>query len=523
MRKPADIINSRIENKWSVVILTAYLCIVFSMQAIALDAPFKLWVFLGIFVASVIVSLLVIAVAGKWLNRVKPETVNKSPWLWGLVSFVLVLGVYSVYHLGQYPGGLTSDSIQQYQQALGDMEYNNWHPILHTLLFYTLPIKLGRRLGFIITLQIGYFALAFGYLIYVLAKNGFNKLCLILFDLYIILNPYLATYIMFSWKDLAFMIFAIWMIACYVQIVCTKGHWLKKWYNVLSYSLALILGNSMRHNAILFVLPLVVITIVYVVKEKKTRLVLSVSVIVLLAVVKIFVSALHLPSSDRRVVETIGLPVTIWSDVMRVEPESLSDETRERLLSVASLEDYQEVYNEGDFNSLKFSGKCDLDKLDTFTYSEVFTYMFECFKVAPETSMRALAKLTMPFWDYTGFFKPTEVLISCFDFYGMRYEPKMPFYHWVNALKTLADNPVGSTLFGSYGFMMLSLFLVAAVLFASNRKSFLHILPIFFYNGGTSLLLSTYFDYRFFLYTITIWIPLLFIMLKDRNVLDEKK
>ncbi|MCQ2516948.1 MAG: hypothetical protein MJ094_08825 [Saccharofermentans sp.] len=489
------------------------------MQAIALDAPFKAWVFVGIFVLSFISSIIVILFTNKWLNKLLLESVNRKPWMWGIATCLLTIAVYSIYLLGQYPGGLSPDSVLQFDQALGHTEYSNWHPVIHTLIIFTIPVKLGKRLACIVFFQIVYFALAFGYLIYVMAKNGLNYIAVILFDIYIVFNPYLATYMMIPWKDLAFMIFSIWMIACYIQIVCTKGMWLVKWYNSLSYSLALVLGNCMRHNAILFVLPLVVITLVFVVKSKKTRIMLICFFIILSIIPKTLVASMNLTPPGRRVTETIGLPATIWSNVIKTDEKLLSPDTMEKLLTIASVDDYRNVYIVGDFNELKFSGKCDNDALNDFTYGEALTYLFECFKVAPHASFEALAKLTRMFWDYSGYYKPLKVELSCFNYCGIVSNPKAPMSTWVDNLKTIVNNPIGSTIFGSYGFMMLCLFVVASSLFANNRKSFIHILPIFFYNGGTALLLSTNEDYRFFLFTIAIWFPLIFVMIKEKEVL----
>ncbi len=53
---------------------------------------------------------------------------------------------YLPYFLYEYPGIMTADSIVQYQQIIGAMNYSNHHPVVHTLL-----IKLFYELGMLMT------------------------------------------------------------------------------------------------------------------------------------------------------------------------------------------------------------------------------------------------------------------------------------------------------------------------------------------------------------------------------------
>lgn len=64
----------------------------------------------------------------------------------GLCAFFLCLLCWIPYFLYQYPGIMTPDSLNQFEQALDVIPYSNHHPWVHTLL-----IKLIYTIGFQIT------------------------------------------------------------------------------------------------------------------------------------------------------------------------------------------------------------------------------------------------------------------------------------------------------------------------------------------------------------------------------------
>ena len=106
----------------------------------------------------------------------------------------------------------------------------------HTLLFFTLPRLVWRNSGWIVFLQPPDFSLAFRYLIYVLHSNRCPTWLLAALCAYIWINPFMSTYMMNPWKDIGQTIFAIILMAYYVQIVCSKGEWLCKKKNLIVFS-----------------------------------------------------------------------------------------------------------------------------------------------------------------------------------------------------------------------------------------------------------------------------------------------
>lgn len=502
-----------------ITILSLYLWVLFTLQAISIDIGLTKIFFLMLFVISVVVSTLIIRLFYKKIDTILFERHLKSPSICGFVVGVIIFAFYVVYLLGQYPGGMSPDTLTQYTQAI-EGQYSDWHPVLHTLLFFTLPLKIKNGLDFIVFCQISYFSIAIGYLTYVLAKNGFGKTGIFCWAFYLCINPFLVTYLMYPWKDLALTIFSVHILACYIEIFCSKGLWLKRKMNLIIFSAILVAGTYMRHNAILFTFPLLVLILAYILKDKKTRIFLLGTVMCFCIMVQFLYSFLEVEQADKRVIETVGLPVTIWCNVMQNNPDVLPEESREFMYSLATKESYENNYITGNFNTIKFSGNIDTNKIDELSYWEVLKYTLQCFQCAPKESLEALAKLTDIIWDIDGKFGPITpgVVENNYSIYTNHYLHAETI---VNQVKVFFADGFGRIIFGSFGFMILVLLIVSLLLFVNRRKSILHIIPILVYNFGTMLLLSGD-DYRFFILTTPIWIPLIFVMLKERNIFGKK-
>lgn len=81
---------------------------------------------------------------------------------------------------------------------------------------------------------------------------------------------------------------------------------------------------------------------------------------------------------------------------------------------------------------------------------------------------------------------------------------------------------IGKFLFGSIGLELLFMLVVALLLLAQRRMVGIHVIPLLCYDFGTMLLLSGS-DYRFFLLNIPLWMPIIYIMLKDEATWKQKK
>lgn len=499
---------------------TIYLTIVFIMQSISNDITITGIFALFLFCLSVLIMTGIIKIFGEKVVNCTLEYQNAKSRLHSCIIFAITVSVFILYLAGQYPGGMSPDTESQYSQAVGQTNYNDWHPVLHTLLFFTLPLKTGHHLGFIVFLQLVYFSLAFSYLSYVLLVNGCPPRFVFFMCIYIWSNPFMITYMMYPWKDIAFTIFAVLLFAYYIQVICTRGDWLSKRRNQTLFAAASVVCMTMRHNGILFVLSLLFIALWHLQKKELLFTILFCCIGVL--GIRLLYSGLAVEKPGMRTIETAGLPATVWCNVMQKNPMALPEDTRSVFYTLASQETYETKYNvTGSFNSIKWSGEFANNVLNEMSYEEIVLYTAQCFWYAPQESMEAVAKLTEVVWGVGGQDTPISVGVSE-NTYGISYHPFTFAEKIVNQVKNFFSIGIGNILFGSHGVKLLLLLILACLLLAGHRISAMHIIPLFCYNFGTMLLLSGR-DYRFFLLNIPLLFPIIFIMLKDQRKFREKE
>lgn len=128
-----------------------------------------------------------------------------------LCSFVICMLGWIPYFLYQYPGIMTPDSVNQFEQVLGLLPYSNHHPLAHTMV-----IKLFYHIGLIFTsnpvvafsfytfFQMCFMAFSVSYFIKTLQLFRVKPLISFLFTLFYALVPYHAVFSVTVWKDIMF-------------------------------------------------------------------------------------------------------------------------------------------------------------------------------------------------------------------------------------------------------------------------------------------------------------------------------
>lgn len=128
-----------------------------------------------------------------------------------LCAFLLSMLCWIPYFLYQYPGIMTPDSLNQFEQVLGVIPYSNHHPFMHTLLIkllYTIGLKITGSmliaLSFYTFFQMCMLALSISYFIGTLKKYRVRPAICFVITLFYALVPYHAVYSVTIWKDILF-------------------------------------------------------------------------------------------------------------------------------------------------------------------------------------------------------------------------------------------------------------------------------------------------------------------------------
>lgn len=240
-----------------------------------------------------------------------------------LFVFAVTLGILAVYYYAFFPGAYTPDSYVQLDQAF-TRTYSDWHPFIHTFLFFTVPLRLFGAEEAIVFLQILYFAFGFSYLIATIRKYGCPKGICAVSVLLVVLAPVTGHIMMYPWKDCGLAIFSTVSTAHYVHIVMTQGAWLGRKRNILACGIFWVLTMLVRHNAVLFVFLMIALSIWIGWKNRRGLfLTTALSLAVLFLIKGPLYNVYSVEKPGERLVETTGMCMVIMGNVLVNCPDAL--------------------------------------------------------------------------------------------------------------------------------------------------------------------------------------------------------
>lgn len=418
----------------------------------------------------------------------------------------LAFVVFFIWYLAFYPGAFSIDSITQIHQVLSG-HYSNWHPVWQTLISIALPLRLTGKYASIILFQVIYFALALGYMALIICDYAGVRIALISLAV-IIFNPYIGCITMYPWKDVAFSIAGLVLMTMAARIYEDKPdndakRWSRKFVFLVLLGLIAASATMFRHNAILFTLPLILSLFFFLTKKEWLTVVATFVAGVFLVSVPLY-HAMNVQQPGNRVIETMGVPLTVLGNVVTQTPERMDHEMRDYAYSIASPKKWKDNYQTGNFNSLKFRG-VRTKYIERMGKSYCLRMMLKCFKRSPHASFEALFALTSLVYGIDLGYSAVGYQIVDNDI-GLAPRP----HRRLQSIVTNYAKAVDSS-FLKYGeqigvMLLMMLTVILARLrwgSAANRKKLCLLLPIFIYDFGTMLLLTGP-DSRFFAITFCV-------------------
>ncbi len=523
-------------NRVNRIILTIYLSFILISQIIAvpnINLPFLIIESLALIVIALLVSPVVIKYFSRFnvhedqhFCKISARTLKFI--FYGVPFFVLLL-----YYFAYYPGGFTNDSLAQFNEYFYS-QYEDWHPALHTLFTFTLPLKLTHGwIGSVILFQIILFAAALGYgfdSIYKYAGRNYVLGSMI----YILFNPLLCICVN-PWKDTSFAIGALLLMTYALRIYVTKGDWFKKPLNMVLFLVVFVFTTIFRHNAILFTAPLLLALLFYI--SRKRTLCLILAVVALFAVIKgpLYSAVGVQKESQRRQIETMGLPLTVIGAAVTYTPEVLDEDILEFAYKIAPEQIWEDYYEMGNINIIKWGtvdnidDMVDIDVVDEYESSEIIDMMLRCFKASPYVSLRSLVKLTEGVYTVTDSHYVEIVPYIDDNYFGIGV-PGIGIDNYLGLNKPSTRSNIITTAFYYHWIMIKVLFphvflfygvalLLVVISFCSKLrlgklkdwKKVLFAVPLLAYNFGTALLLTGSNDCpRYFYYTVLV-VPVLLV------------
>lgn len=306
-----------------------------------------------------------------------------------IVAFIVFL-IRLVWILAFWPGGWSTDPITQYKQAITG-NYDDWHPVWHTILFFTIPLKIFNNLPSIVILQNVYFSLVLAYMALTLIELWNIKASLLL-TTWIVFNPIISQSMLFLWKDVAFMLSGTLCFIISIKLILKHKSSDKLWKLIL-LGVLLSWTTIFRHNAILFTIPLIILLCFHLNKKILIKIIFVFFVSLLLIKVVLY-SFLNVKQPGSRVVESMGIPLTIIGNVVTSTPERLDEELSQFAYSLLPKEEWAKGYKCGSFNSVKYNTHINKKVINDKGYLGMINLMFKCFYLSPQASFKALFSLT---------------------------------------------------------------------------------------------------------------------------------
>lgn len=435
------------------------------------------------------------------------------------LTFLFTFGILSMYYYAFFPGGFFGDcNTQLYQAVAGG--YTDWHPFMHTFLFFMLPMRIFGAEEMIVFLQLLYFSLSFAYLVMTIRKYGCPKWLCVFGGAGVVLAPVTGNIMMYPLKDCGLAIFATVATAHYIHIVMTKAQWLEKKRNVLACSIFWALTTLVRHNAVLFVAPIVLITLkIGWTKRKQVISAVALFLGLLLLIKGPFYHAYHVAKPGYRVVETTGMCMTIMGNVVKNCPDALDREVLDFLYNVSSPNAWEEGYETGSFNSIKHRYGINYELMEEEGFWNILRYTLKAFKASEMYSLQAFLRLTGMVWKLDGDMtwemqasadtSKTEIILDA--------TRQARVSELLNSWYVLVDKSIWKYPMNYIGWFHLAIiaFSLSAIRKRHDFWKFIIGMPLLCYNFGTALLLSgggT--DWRFFYMSFPTAIPIIFLVIR---------
>jgi len=450
------------------------------------------------------------------------EPLDRLEWRLFAICFVIALGIFGCTFAACYPGGVNYDVSNQWRQVHSG-EYNNWHPLFHTLMMWLLT-RFVDSYSFMVLVQIVAFAGLLSYLTATLHRVGVPWwLAMIVHTLVAASLPVRNT-LMYFGKDSAMTMGILGLAIQAVRILYTRGEWLKKPLHAVVMGLTLAYTTLLRVNALFFTVPFVLcILFAYRAFWKKTVVsVLAMSLALAVVQGPVF-GSLDVVYPDNTLEESIGLPMTVLCDIRKDDPTALDIETRQFLNGLAPSRVWKENYVRHSYNSIKFTFPREL--IAERSAGEILGMAARAAGNAPRTAFAAFNGLTDLVWDVTGKGEGYQTIGNSGEIESARYPSAT-----LNALgrkicrvwETVMEWGIFAWLTENIGVQLALLLIVTLwALYRHGVETLLMALPTLLYDLGTMLLLAGN-DARFFHFSMTITLPCMLALLFLPHTKEEE-
>lgn len=446
------------------------------------------------------------------------SNISKKEILRYLLTILLFL---LFYYIALYPGGSSADAMDQYGQAISN-SYKDWHPVIHTFLFYRLPTFFWDSYDSVIIWQLLIITGILTVLCYLIRKLGFNKKIVYLFLLLILLNPLNARMFTMPWKDIAYSLMLLLSTVLLIFIVKTNGKWLSKKKNILFLGVLMFLILGFRHNGLISFIFIIFALILLFQKYWKSISIMAILVFVSFCVITGPIFKLCNVEPHDSFAEVLGVPLNQISYIYNNYGE-FTEEDKETFSKFANLPLWENLYNERDFNPIKWTeGAMDIDYINSHKLKFMKLYI-SLVKNNFSLALSSYYHLTSSIWSIE---TNTQGTYYSYDRHETEnkniYKISDDFNYLLTKYENWTDNIGIGKLFG-YGGSLFLIMLSIAIIGVKSKfylKKYLPFIPTLSNTLGIMLLITGG-ELRFVYSNILCAVPLLIYALSDISTKKE--
>ena len=464
-----------------------------------------------------------LAVGLMWVNRRADRyaiSIRPPEKRYPVVCWRTVFGVFGLLSCAWLAcmGFESNDTKDQWQQVQS-LILSDWHPVAHTMLIWA-ATRIYNNYAFVVLCQCFCFSLVCGYFVSVMKNIGMPDKFVWGGVAFVACNPATLVLTQVLWKDTAFAIFCLLFALYLVQIHVSDGSWLDAASHQLLLLLSILGMSLMRHNGVLIPVPfLVLFPFAYGRMWRQWACVVLLFPLSLCLIKgPLYDHVLRVRKPDNKIsqsyVETIGVPMSMMGAALAWHPEQVPVEAKQFLNRIASDADWSRDSKYGDFNTIKFAKRVELNSaLETVPPLQFLKLFADVVKAVPRSSIKGFIGVTRVAWQPVGNTAWSIYLGGVGGFKTLRDD--------INYLVAVSSAPLLSWIFWSPGaYQLVLLVLMVSRFRVIGAKALLLVAPFVTYDLGTMLLLCGP-DYRFFYFYGLVFVPIALALLSCKRVSEE--
>lgn len=332
--------------------------------------------------------------------------------------FLIMLIPLLIISLGYFPGSMTPDGLDQWAQAIGSIPIQNAHPAIHTL-FLRICSKIAETPYTVVITQIVIFVLLWTSLFGFLYEKGMSSKAIYIVALLITCMP--NNYIMLCLisKNILYTFIILWNMYLLIKLIDNNENFFC-WKQIIKFSIALALLNTVRHNGFLGTYVIWFVLIMWGIYNRKTLkykpfLIVGFSWLIILGINGPLYRYLDVQGIEKGVISNIKVPLLAPAGMFILADEDIPDEGMKIVEKVGSIEEWKENYNPYNGDKLSFGNL--RDNILECSQEEAFQLYFILLKSNPLLVIKDRLNAIDILWNVI---QPTDSYIR-YNAYNSRY------------------------------------------------------------------------------------------------------